>query len=91
MSLIHLYLFVRYKPSQLFAVVSDARKYPEFVPFCTNARILSEKYQDPSSEVAQTNGTYQMDVELSVGFLAFQETYVSKVLCRPNELVEVSL
>ena len=30
-----------------------------------------------------------MDVELTVGFMSFQETYVSKVACRPYESVEV--
>lgn len=80
----------RYTPSQLFAVVSDVRQYPQFVPFCTGARILSEKYHAAPSQSPQTNDTYLMDVELSVGFLAFQESYVSKVTCRPNELVEVS-
>lgn len=31
-----------------------------------------------------------MDVELTVGFMSFTETYVSKVTCRPYESVEVS-
>lgn len=30
-----------------------------------------------------------MDAELTVGFLSFQESYVSKVTCSPNESVEV--
>jgi hypothetical protein len=31
-----------------------------------------------------------MDVELMVGFFAFQESYVSRVTCRPYESVQVS-
>lgn len=31
-----------------------------------------------------------MDAELTVGFLSFQESYVSKVTCLPHETVEVS-
>lgn len=32
-----------------------------------------------------------MDAELTVGFLAFQESYVSKVTCTPFSSVEVRL
>lgn len=32
-----------------------------------------------------------MDAELTVGFLSFKESYTSKVTCRPNESVEVSI
>lgn len=30
-----------------------------------------------------------MDAELSVGFLVYQESYVSKVTCKPYEFVQV--
>lgn len=32
-----------------------------------------------------------MEAELTVGFLAFTESYVSQVTCRPYESVEVGL
>lgn len=31
-----------------------------------------------------------MDAELTVGFLSFKESYVSKVTCVPHESVEAS-
>ncbi|EIW82055.1 hypothetical protein CONPUDRAFT_53959 [Coniophora puteana RWD-64-598 SS2] len=69
-----------YKPKELYDVIANVSSYPQFVPYCTNSRILQQYKQ---------NGETHMDAELSVGFLAFQESYVSKVICKPYESVEV--
>ncbi len=74
----------RYSQKQLYELVADASSYPRFLPFCTNARVLNE-YPRPSDP----SGRLNMDVELTVGFLSFEESYVSKVTCRPYESVEV--
>ncbi|TFK90869.1 hypothetical protein K466DRAFT_660489, partial [Polyporus arcularius HHB13444] len=72
-----------YSQKQLYELVADASSYPRFLPFCTNARVLNE-YPRPSDP----SGRLNMDVELTVGFLSFEESYVSKVTCRPYESVE---
>ncbi|KAI0722330.1 dehydrase and lipid transport-domain-containing protein [Cerioporus squamosus] len=72
-----------YSQKQLYELVADASSYPRFLPFCTNARVLN-KYPHPSDP----SGRLNMDVELTVGFLSFKESYVSKVTCRPYESVE---
>ena len=64
--------------------MADASSYPRFLPFCTNARVLNKK-PHPSDP----NGRLTMDVELTVGFLSFKESYVSKVILKPHESVEV--
>ncbi|KAH9943152.1 dehydrase and lipid transport-domain-containing protein [Epithele typhae] len=68
-----------YSQRQLYELVADASSYPRFLPFCTNARVLSKK-PHPSDA-----GHLNMDVELTVGFLNFTESYISKVTLRPYE------
>lgn len=69
-----------YKRSELYAIVSDVSSYPQFIPYCTGSRILHKATHD---------GSTIMDAELTVGFMAFQESYVSKVTCTPFSSVEV--
>ncbi|KAH9947223.1 dehydrase and lipid transport-domain-containing protein [Amylocystis lapponica] len=77
-----------YKPSQLYSVVSDVTSYPQFIPFCTSARILGSSPSASSSSVPAVRPN-NMQVEMTVGFLSFKESYISQVSCRPNESVEV--
>lgn len=71
-----------YNRKQLYNVVADVGSYPQFVPFCTSSRILTpgfDKYHKEKTVI---------DAELTVGFLSFQESYVSTVTCSPYESVE---
>jgi len=70
-----------YTPKQLYRVVADVGSYPLFVPFCIGSRILH-------SNVDSTASLTTMEAELTVGFLAFEERYVSKVTCIPFKSVE---
>ncbi|KAL1940010.1 hypothetical protein VTO73DRAFT_9345 [Trametes versicolor] len=72
-----------YTQKELYDLVADATSYPRFLPFCTNARILGKHQGRPDLP-----GRTTMDVELTVGFMSFQESYVSEVTCRPYESVE---
>ncbi|TFK55662.1 hypothetical protein OE88DRAFT_1804481 [Heliocybe sulcata] len=72
-----------YTREQLYEVVADVASYPRFVPFCTGARILTPQAAQGGSSSAQ-----QLEAELTVGFLSFKESYVSKVVCTPHESVE---
>ncbi|KAF5363635.1 hypothetical protein D9756_000660 [Leucocoprinus leucothites] len=74
-----------YSQKQLYDVVSDVASYPHFVPFCTESRILKSMTPESGS-----SGKLSMDAELTVGFLSFEESYVSKVTCVPSESVEAS-
>ncbi|KAN0097399.1 Polyketide cyclase / dehydrase and lipid transport domain containing protein [Tylopilus felleus] len=66
--------------SELYKVIADVDSYSNFVPYCTGSRILESK---PCQD-----GITVMEAELTVGFLAFKESYVSTVTCKPNEYVE---
>ncbi|KAE9410459.1 hypothetical protein BT96DRAFT_871358 [Gymnopus androsaceus JB14] len=70
-----------YKREQLFDIVANVPSYPQFVPFCTGSRILS-------ASTRKDMEPYTMDAELTVGFLSFNESYISKATCIPYSSVE---
>ncbi|KAF8231893.1 hypothetical protein L208DRAFT_1466937 [Tricholoma matsutake] len=71
-----------YKQKQLYDIVADVASYPQFVPFCTGSRLLR-----PASQRTQT-APFVMEAEMTVGFLSFNESYVSQVTCHPHHSVE---
>jgi coenzyme Q-binding protein COQ10 len=63
---------VPYRPDQLFDLVADVGRYPEFLPWCAGARVLS---RTDTALVA----------ELTIGFGPFRESFTSHVtLARPQ-------
>jgi coenzyme Q-binding protein COQ10 len=63
-----------YSAEQLFEMVADVRRYPEFLPWCVGARIVS---QDEGELIA----------DLTIGFKMFRETFRSQVtLERPHHV-----
>lgn len=66
---------VGYTPDQLYQVVADVQQYPQFVPWCQNARILTRKDD-------------YLEAELEVGFQVFVERYTSKVTLKKPHLVQ---
>ncbi|KAJ6515923.1 dehydrase and lipid transport-domain-containing protein [Mycena sanguinolenta] len=69
-----------YTRQQLYQVVSDVGSYHHFIPFCSASRVLST--------TDETQIPMVMDAELTVEFLAFKESYVSRVTCIPLESVK---
>ncbi|MGE3333561.1 MAG: type II toxin-antitoxin system RatA family toxin [Rhodospirillaceae bacterium] len=64
-----------YTPEQMFALVADVEKYPEFLPWCVACRI--RKQETPTSFIA----------DLQVGFKMVREQFTSRVtLERPNAI-----
>ncbi|MBW6397120.1 type II toxin-antitoxin system RatA family toxin [Roseomonas sp. HJA6] len=65
---------LRYSPEQMFDLVADVRRYPEFLPWCVGARVLSQ-----TDEV--------LLADLTIGFKMFRETFRSRVgLDRPGHI-----
>jgi coenzyme Q-binding protein COQ10 len=63
-----------YTPEQLFALVADIERYPEFLPWCVGARI---KERQANFIVA----------DLIIGFRMFRERFTSRVsLCPPRRI-----
>lgn len=66
-----------YSADQMYALVADVAKYPEFIPWTTAARIRSvSPLTDGTGEV--------MLADLVVGFKMFRERFGSKVTLRPE-------
>jgi len=67
-----------YRPEQLFDLVADIERYPEFLPWCVAARIRRRE-----------GNTIHAD--LVIGFKMLRERFTSRVaLDRPNLRIDVS-
>jgi len=70
-----------FKPDQIFELVGDVAKYPEFLPWCTGARIREKQ----STSTGET-----MVADLMIGFKMVRERFTSRVtLDRPNLRIDV--
>ncbi len=65
-----------YRPEQLFDLVADVGKYPQFLPWCVGARVRT------SSETEQV-------ADLTIGFGPFRESFTSRVAMERPHLVRV--
>ncbi|KAL5527874.1 hypothetical protein ACEPAG_6675 [Sanghuangporus baumii] len=73
-----------YSQKQLYKIIADVDNYQHFLPYCTESKVLTKwrVNADPDQKVVK------QDARLTVGFLAFKESYVSEVTCRPYHSVE---
>ena len=63
-----------YSPEQMFDLVADVKRYPEFLPWCVATRIR------------QSNET-MMVADMVIGFKVFRESFTTRVtLNRPNTI-----
>jgi coenzyme Q-binding protein COQ10 len=63
---------VRHKAGQMFDLVADCERYPEFVPLCTGLRVRSRR---PDGQGRET-----LIVDMSVGYKMIRETFTSRVV-----------
>ncbi|PJE33921.1 ubiquinone-binding protein [Pseudooceanicola lipolyticus] len=66
-----------YQPRQMYDLVADVARYPEFLPWCAAARIR-RRYQDGAAEV--------MEADLVIRFKVFSERFGSRVTLFPDEM-----
>lgn len=67
-----------YPTAQIFALVADVEKYPEFLPWCRAARIVERQ-------------TDSFIAELVICFKHITEHYTSRVVLFPHERIEVTM
>jgi coenzyme Q-binding protein COQ10 len=65
-----------YTPEQLFALVADIERYPEFLPWCVGARI-----RERSANL--------IIADLIIGFRMFRERFTSRVAFDPPRRIDV--
>lgn len=68
---------VPYSAGEMYALVADVASYPEFLPWCTGARIRSR--------TPQPDGTEVIEAELVISFKVFRERFGSRVTLKPDE------
>ena len=66
-----------YTPEQIYALVADVERYPEFLPWCVGARI---RERGPDLIVA----------DLMIGFRMFRERFTSRVNLSPPRRIDVA-
>lgn len=69
--------WLRQTPEQLYTLVADVERYPEFLPWCLSTRIVAR-----DSDV-------EMRVDMEIGFKMMRETYVSRVTMKPFSMIDV--
>ena len=63
-------------PEQMFALVADVERYPQFLPLCEALTVRSRKERD---------GRTVLVADMTVGYKAIRETFTSQVLLKPDE------
>jgi coenzyme Q-binding protein COQ10 len=73
-----------YTPEQLFELVGDVAKYPEFIPWITHMRVSNERIEP--------EGVRALDAEAAVGFSFLRERFGTRVRRDPAvHVIDVSL
>ncbi len=73
---------VRHAPAEMFALVADVERYPEFVPMCKRLKVRR------TGDVA--NGRQLLLADMSIGYKFINETFTSRVtLDEPNSTILV--
>ena len=65
-----------YSPDQLFQLVADVERYPEFLPWCIGAKIHE-----------RTNE--RLVADLTIGYGILRETFTSSVKLTPSSRIDV--
>ena len=66
-----------YTADQMYALVADVARYPDFLPWTAAARVRSVTPQGDGSKV--------MEADLVISFKVFRERFSSRVVLRPEE------
>jgi coenzyme Q-binding protein COQ10 len=62
---------VKHTPAQMFALVADVERYPEFLPLCEDLKVMRR--------VQSGEGIESLVATMSVGYKAIRETFTTRV------------
>ena len=68
---------VRHAAAEMFDLVADVERYPEFVPLCEGLKLRSRSKQDRLDALT---------CDMSVGYRSFRETFTTRVTLDPPAL-----
>jgi coenzyme Q-binding protein COQ10 len=66
---------VAYSPRQMYDLVADVDRYPEFLPLCEGMRVRSRETEGERTVLI---------ADMSMGYKAIRETITSRVTCDPT-------
>ncbi len=69
--------FLPYKKEDIFNLIADVAKYPEFLPWCLAARVRGESAES-------------FEADLVIGFKMVRETFTSRVDLDPHKRIDVT-
>ena len=73
---------VRFSAEQMFALVADIEKYPEFLPLCTGLTVLSRR---------QAEGGEELTARMSIGYKSIAESFTTRVVVdKADRRIDVS-
>ena len=75
---VHKSVLIWYSPAEMFALVSDVEKYPEFMPWCDFGRVLE---RTPDGMVA----------EVGIALAGFKQSFVTRNPHIPDEQITLDL
>lgn len=68
---------MRHTPQQMFDLVADVDRYPEFVPLCQRLETRSREVRDGKEIIIAT---------MHVQYAVFNESYTSRIVADPEKL-----
>ena len=69
---------VRHSPRQMYDLVADVERYPDFLPLCESLRVLRRQPGPDGGEV--------LVAEMGVGYKAIRERFTTRVTLEPEHL-----
>lgn len=72
---------VAHTAEEMFALVADIERYPEFVPLCERLVVRARKIEDAKTMIV---------ADMTVGYSAFRETFTTRVTLDPAALTIVA-
>ena len=66
-----------YTPAQMYALVADMERYPEFLPWCVALKV---RRKDP------ING---IEADMTIGYKALREQFTTRVMLEPEHQIKV--
>lgn len=69
---------VRHSPANMFDLVADVERYPEFIPLCERLTVRGRRSRDAGVEI--------LVADMTVAYKVFRETFTTKVTLNRNTM-----